>query len=156
MLSDTEGKRLVEERTRLEDNIDTLQGRIGELHLDLDDEHGESVRKEAQYVQILAMSSRLQAQTAVDVTTWEAETNPWAQVELQLTGEVDALRRSEARIPNAKAGPENLLCGFIGRLTSQEESQHQAREPLFNPLPVMLLNEFLSGIFLNWTTLCKV
>ena len=117
----------MEERTRLENNIDTLQGRFEELHLDLDDEHREPVRKDAQYVQILAMSSRLQAQNAVDVKMWEAETNPWAQVELQLTGEVDALRRSKARIPNARAGPEDLLCGFIRRLTSQEGNQHQAR-----------------------------
>lgn len=65
-------------RIRLQAQIEALEAQVQEIQQIREDAHTQSVTEGAQYMQIMAMSSKLQAQGASDSQKWKAEREQWA------------------------------------------------------------------------------
>lgn len=99
--SEAEINDLNDGRVRLQAQIETLEAQVQEVQQIREEAHTQSITEGAQYMQIMAMSSRLQAQGASDTQKWKAEREQWdlekkaftMQIE-QLEDERQALLRS--------------------------------------------------------------
>lgn len=76
-VSDNEINTLTEEKIRLQSQVEALETQVEELIKSRDEAHKQSVANGAQYMQIMAMSSRLQAQGAADMKRWKGEKEEW-------------------------------------------------------------------------------
>ena len=69
---------LADERIRLEAHIETLEAKVRALQLLRDDIQTQSMTEGAQYMKIMAMSSKLEAQRVSDSLTFKTERERWA------------------------------------------------------------------------------
>lgn len=76
-VADDEIKTLTEDKTRLLNQVEALEAQVDELVKSKEEAHQQSVASGAQYMQIVAMSSRLQAQSVADLRRWKAEKEEW-------------------------------------------------------------------------------
>ncbi|KAK2807501.1 hypothetical protein FQN50_005369 [Emmonsiellopsis sp. PD_5] len=95
-VSDHEIETLAEDKQRLESQIESLESQVEDLIKGKEESRQQSVASGAQYMQIMAMSSRLQAQGASDMKRWKAEKEGWENEKRQLQERVKEL---EATIP---------------------------------------------------------
>jgi chromosome segregation ATPase len=90
-VSDIEIKTLTEEKIRLQSQVDALESQVEDLIKGKEESHQQSVASGAQYMQIMAMSSRLQAQGASDSRRWKAEKEKWEKEKQELTTRIKDL-----------------------------------------------------------------
>ncbi|MCJ1389277.1 hypothetical protein MMC18_002133 [Xylographa bjoerkii] len=76
-VSDNEINNLVEDRIRLQTQVDALEVQVDELQHSKDAAQKQSVASGSQYMQIMGMSSRLQAQAAADLKKWKTDRDDW-------------------------------------------------------------------------------
>ena len=76
-MSDTEIENLAEDRARLEGQVAALESQVGELQFDRDEAHKQSAASSAQYMKILAMSSKLHAPGTADMQKWKIDKEAW-------------------------------------------------------------------------------
>ena len=93
-VSDAEINNLTEDRIRLQTQIDALDQQVEELQESRDEAHKHSVANGAQYMQIMSMSSRLQAQSAADLKKWKSDRDEWAQEKEELLAKVATLEKT--------------------------------------------------------------
>ena len=105
-VSDAEINNLAEERIKLQERIEFLETQVEELQQSRDDVHKQSVAKGGQYMKIMAMSSKLQAQGASDFKKWKFEKDAWQQEKAQLLSKVAELEREKGALapPRSAAG----------------------------------------------------
>lgn len=98
-VSDTEINNLVEDRVRLQAQVDALEVQVDELQRSRDEAHKQSVANGAQYMQIMGMSSRLQAQGAADLKKWKSDKDDWETEKEALLSKIEGLENSGATTP---------------------------------------------------------
>ncbi|MCJ1378212.1 hypothetical protein MMC17_001308 [Xylographa soralifera] len=76
-VSDNEINNLVEDRIRLQTQVDALEVQVDALQQSKDEAQKQSVASGSQYMQIMGMSSRLQAQAAADLKKWKSDRDDW-------------------------------------------------------------------------------
>lgn len=94
--SNLETERLSNDRQRLKAKVDVLEAEIDELQNSIEVSRQHSATKDAQYSQIVDLSTRLQTQSAFDTQQWRVEQEQWAN-EKQLMQDTIAKLRSEVR-----------------------------------------------------------
>lgn len=72
-VSDDEIRMLTEEKTKLQSQVEALEAQVNELAKSKEEVHRQSAASGAQYMRIVAMSARLQAQSAEDLRRCKAE-----------------------------------------------------------------------------------
>ncbi|KAH6877875.1 hypothetical protein BKA58DRAFT_435594 [Alternaria rosae] len=72
-INDGEMNNLMDEKDRLSAQVSTMEGQIEELQQSRDEARRQLVANGAQYMQIMDMANRLQAQSTEEKRTWEAE-----------------------------------------------------------------------------------
>ena len=77
-VADTEVTSLIEERTVLQVQVESLEQQVTELQYSRDSAQTQSAASASQYLQIMAMSSKLQAQGAIDLKKYKADREAWA------------------------------------------------------------------------------
>ena len=77
-MADTELTSLIEERTVLQVQVESLEQQVTELQCSRDSAQTQSAASASQYLQIMAMSSKLQAQGAIDLKKYKADREVWA------------------------------------------------------------------------------
>ena len=76
-VSDNEINNLMEDRIRLQAQVDAFEVQVDELQQSKDEAQKQSVASGSQYMQIMGMSSRLQAQAAADLKKWKSDRDDW-------------------------------------------------------------------------------
>ncbi|MCJ1438772.1 hypothetical protein MMC27_008162 [Xylographa pallens] len=76
-VSDNEINNLLEDRIRLQAQVDALEVQVDELQQSKNEAQKQSVASGSQYMQIMGMSSRLQAQAAADLKKWKSDRDDW-------------------------------------------------------------------------------
>ena len=94
-VSDAEINGLAEERIKLQEKLEFFESQVEELQQSREEAHKQSVANGAQYMQIMAMSSKLQAQGAADLKKWKAERDEWCQEKEELTSKLAVLQRDQ-------------------------------------------------------------
>lgn len=64
-------------RAKLEAQIESLEAQVGDLQQSRDDARAQSIAKGAQYMHIMAMSTKLEAKGVSDSQKWKAERKTW-------------------------------------------------------------------------------
>lgn len=98
-VSDSEIKTLTEEKMKLQKRVEELEIQVEELAKTKEEAHQQSATSGAQYMQILAMSSRLQSQSAADLRKFKIEREEWERQKkelLQRIEDLEALRHVPA------------------------------------------------------------
>ncbi|MCJ1478511.1 hypothetical protein MMC13_007191 [Lambiella insularis] len=90
-VSDTEITNLIEDRIRLQAQIDALDVQVDVLQQSRDEAHKQSVANGAQYMQIIGKSSRLQAQGAADMKKWKTDRDDWQRDKEALLFKIETL-----------------------------------------------------------------
>jgi chromosome segregation ATPase len=89
-----ESRALVEERARLQGQVEALEGQVKDLTTSREDAQKESAASRTQYMQIMSMSSQLQTRTAADMRRWQAEREEWEEQRRSLVQRIRRLERS--------------------------------------------------------------
>lgn len=76
-VSDVEINKLIEERIALQSQVETLQAQVESLIKSRDDARAQGVANGGQYMKIMSMASRLEAQSAADKKRWGLEREEW-------------------------------------------------------------------------------
>lgn len=97
-VSDTEINNLTEDRIRLQGQIEAFEQQVEELQQSRDEAHKQSVAKGSQYMQIMAMSSKLQAQSASDLKKWKTDRDDWSKEKDDLVTRIASLEKSAGQI----------------------------------------------------------
>ena len=98
-VSDVEINNLVEERIRLQARVDSMESQIDELQQSRDEAHKQSVASGSQYMKIMGMSSKLQAQAASDLKKWKTDRDAWETEKETLLHRVAVLENSRELQP---------------------------------------------------------
>lgn len=99
-VSDLEINELAEERSRLQNQIETLEQQVSELQQDRDDALKQSALNGSQYMQIMSMSSKLQAQSLLDAKKWKTDRDLWQDEKGKLLARVAELESVSAIPPH--------------------------------------------------------
>ena len=89
--SEAEINELNDGRARLQAQIEALEAQVQEIQQIREDAHMKSITEGAQYMQIMAMSSKLQAQGASDSQKWKAEREQWELDKKAFTMQIEHL-----------------------------------------------------------------
>jgi chromosome segregation ATPase len=103
-VSDMEIKTLAEEKIRLQSQVEALESQVEELIKGKEESHQQSVASGAQYMQIMAMSSRLQAQGVSDSRRWKAEKEKWEKEKQELTKRIKNLEAASSLTRESDSG----------------------------------------------------
>ena len=106
--SDVEINDLNEGRLRLQAQIATLEAQVEEIQQIREDAHTQSITEGAQYMQIMAMSSKLQAQGASDLHKWKTEREQWELEKKGFMMQVTLLEDEKQKLLYAVQGSEQL------------------------------------------------
>ena len=110
-VSDTEINNLSEDCSRLQCQVDELNQQVEELQKSRDNDHRQSMANESQYMQIMEMSTKLQALSAADQKKWKADREAWGQERENLIRRIADLERSQRR-GDGSANPSREGTGF--------------------------------------------
>lgn len=89
--SEAEISDLNDGRLKLQAQIEALEAQVQEIQQIREDAHTQSITEGAQYMQIMAMSSKLQAQGASDSQKWKAEREQWELDKKAFTMQIEHL-----------------------------------------------------------------
>lgn len=98
-LSDAEINNLSDDRLRLQTLVETLEQQIEELQQSRDEAHKLSMASGSQYMQIMAMSSRLQEKGAVELKKYKADREDWSKEKDDLLARITSLENSAGQLP---------------------------------------------------------
>ncbi|KAJ9199762.1 hypothetical protein DTO207G8_393 [Paecilomyces variotii] len=90
-VSDSEIKALTEEKMKLQKRAEELETQVEDLAKTKEEAHQQSATSGAQYMQILAMSSRLQSQSAADLRRFKLEREEWERQKKELLQRIEEL-----------------------------------------------------------------
>ncbi len=96
--SEAEINDLNDGRVRLEAQIEALEAKVGDLQQIREDAHTQSITEGAQYMKIMAMSSRLEAQGASDSQKFKAERNQWELEKKAFTAQIRHIENEKQKI----------------------------------------------------------
>ena len=123
-VSDNEINNLVEDRIRLQTQVDALEAQIDELQQGKDEAQKQSVASGSQYMQIMGMSSRLQAQAAADLKKWKTDRDDWQKEKefllkkiANLEADTQGSRSPAAPVPPSFTSSRQLPGGASGEAT---------------------------------------
>lgn len=94
-VSDAEMNKLIEERICLQSQVDALEGQVDGLVKSRDDARSQSVANGGQYMKIMSMASRLEAQSAADKKRWTAEREEWERTREELNRRITQLEKDK-------------------------------------------------------------
>ena len=97
-VSDAEINNLSEDRQRLQSQIEMFEQQVEELQASRDEAHKQSVANGAQYMQIMAMSSKLQAQSASDLKKWKGDREEWASEKDELLKRIEKMEKEAGHL----------------------------------------------------------
>lgn len=89
---------LADGRIRLEAYIETLEAKVRALQRLRDDIHTQSINEGAQYMKIMAMSSKLEAQCVSDSLKFKAERERWALEKKSFTKRIGDLENEKQKL----------------------------------------------------------
>lgn len=98
---------LADERIRLKAHIETLEAKLRALQRLRDDTHTQSITEGAQYMKIMAMSSKLEAQCASDSLKFKAERERWALEKMSFTKRIEDLENEKQKLFHTIHGVES-------------------------------------------------
>lgn len=101
-VSDTEINTLTEERLKLSSQIEAFETQVEELIVSREEARKQSVANGGQYMKIMAMASKLEAQSRADKTKWTSEKEEWEKEKEGYRRELQAFRNGKA--PDVKDG----------------------------------------------------
>lgn len=97
---------LADGRIRLEAYIETLEAKVRALQRLRDDIHTQSITEGAQYMKIMAMSSKLEAQCVSDSLKFKAERERWALEKKSFTKRIGDLENEKQKLLHTIHGVE--------------------------------------------------
>ncbi len=103
-VSDTEINTLTDDRIKLMSQIEVYEAQVEELNSSRDEARKQSVANGGQYMKIMAMASRLEAQGAADKKKWMSEKEAWDREKSEYCREIQSLQKErEKELPAGKA-----------------------------------------------------
>jgi chromosome segregation ATPase len=139
---DSEIRTLTEEKAKLQSRVKALETQVKNVIKSREEAQQESEASRNQYMQIMAMSSRLQTQTAADLRRWQAEKEGWEKQQTSLLRRIQHLERSsqvpgELSATDADAwrspdGQESM--GILRTNIDQLERTHRRMETVMREL----------------------
>ena len=102
-------KELNEDRVGLQIRVEAFEAQMQELQKTREDAHNQSITKGAQYMKIVAMSSKLQAQGASDSQKWKAEREQWELETKANTTRFSILESEKQALLRALDGSQSLV-----------------------------------------------
>ncbi|MCJ1402477.1 hypothetical protein MMC11_005697 [Xylographa trunciseda] len=126
-VSDNEINNLVEDRLRLQSQVNAIEIQVDELQHSKDEAQKQSVASGSQYMQIMGMSSRLQAQAAADLKIWKTDRDDWQNEKELLLAKIASLeleahgsRSSPAPMPSILTLRRQSLSGLTAEATETD------------------------------------
>lgn len=101
-VSDTEINTLTEERLKLLSQIEAYETRVEELMGSREEARKQSVANGGQYMKIMAMASRLEAQGAADKKEWTSEREAWDREREEFGREIRRLQKETEKVACAE------------------------------------------------------
>ena len=101
-VSDNEINTLTEEKLRLQAQVESLDAQVEDLVRAKDEAHKQSVANSQQYMQIMAMSGKLQAKSAEEAKKWKAEREELEQEKVELMEKIKLLEEYGENTTNVK------------------------------------------------------
>ena len=149
-VSDAEINNLTEDRIRLQSELEVLEQQVEDLQQSRDDAYKETMSSGSQYMQIVARSSKLEAQSAVELKKWKADRDSWAVEKEELLARIHKLETSSAptEATMSEGHRSNItLSDTASVLGTRSErntlSQHQIEAALTSMSPEQLITEIL-------------
>ena len=115
-VSDREINELSDERKSLQDQINMYEGQIQDLQSSRDEACKQSALNGAQYMQIMSMSSKLQAQAAKDHKKWKEERDAWENEKRILLSRLETYEGSQD--PQSSNGLESQIKAMVSGPTA--------------------------------------
>ncbi len=127
-ISGAEINTLTEERTTLLSQIEAFEAQVDELIGSREEARKQSVASGGQYMKIMAMASRLEAQGAADKKKWTAEEEEWRKEKEEYLEEIQSLRNANEELsrkgslqkPEGGSSSESLLTSLQFRTFTSE------------------------------------
>jgi len=104
-VSDSEINTLTEERDKLLLQIEAFETQVEELMSSREEARKQSVANGGQYMKIMAMASRLEAQGAADKKKWMSERDCWDREKEEYCREIEALQKEREKVISAEKAP---------------------------------------------------
>ena len=124
-VSDTEINNLSEDRIRLQSEIEALEQQVEDLQQSRDNAQKQSVSSGSQYMQIVALSSKLQAQSTADERKWKADRESWIEEKGKLSARIAALEglsiSGETQRPESQ--PDFVAVSDVASVQATESSR---------------------------------
>jgi hypothetical protein len=102
-VSDLEINSLSEDKIRLQQQVETLEGQVEELMKTRDEVNQQSSADGAQWRQIMAMSSQLQIKGAEEARRYRLERDAWEREKAGLQKRIDEFESGKDRLPGTRA-----------------------------------------------------
>ncbi|KAI9681440.1 MAG: hypothetical protein M1817_002724 [Caeruleum heppii] len=106
-VSDSEINNLTDERLKLQHQVLTLEAQVEELVQSRDEARKQSVANGGQYMQIMSMASRLEAQGTADKKLWKAEKEEWEKEKAGLAKRIAQLEKDKEEAVKLTLWPES-------------------------------------------------
>ena len=136
-VSDNEINNLVEDRIRLQTQVDALEAQVDDLQQIKDEAQKQSVASGSQYMQIMGMSSKLQAQAAADLKKWKTDRDDWQKEKEYLLNKVANL---EADVRGSKSPPAPMPPSFTSSRHSPGRASVESSKTKIDPDEVLMSN----------------
>jgi predicted RNase H-like nuclease (RuvC/YqgF family) len=135
--------KLLKERQGLKAKVDALEAEVDELQASIEVAQQHTVAKDAQYSQILELSTRLQSQAEfggqqrkIDKERWELEKHDMLQTITALRSELRTLRTTYGSVPQPEqgyaireaSGPKGTLSGVVTAASAPTSPMHLETE----------------------------
>ena len=124
-VSDNEINNLTEERMKLSISVEALESQVESLVRSRDDARKQSVANGGQYMQIMAMASKLEAQGAADKKKRKQEADVWEAEKQQYEARIAELERDRQTVIKMAVN-ETAPDSERGRSTSSERGVRRA------------------------------
>ncbi|RMD39765.1 hypothetical protein DV735_g5361, partial [Chaetothyriales sp. CBS 134920] len=106
-VSDHEINVLTEEKIRLQQQVESLEGQVEDLQKSRDDVHKQSSADGAQWRQIMAMSSQLQIKSAEEAKRFKLEREDWERERTSLKLQIQDLELGRQTTLSVAVGPDS-------------------------------------------------
>lgn len=108
-VSDTEINTLTDDRIKLMSQVEVFEAQVEELTSSREEARRQSVANGGQYMKIMAMASRLEAQGAADKKRWMSEREAWDREKSEYCREIQTLQEEREKVTPAGKAPVSDL-----------------------------------------------